>query len=115
MDSRRIARQLVRLAREIECSERVSMKLLTKQILNLLPPLYSQEDESDPMVYARFFNPYGAGTWLAIEYDGKNTFFGWAEITPGMGELGNFTLSELQSIGAERDKFFKPTPLSRAK
>ena len=29
----------------------------------------SQEDDKDPIVIAKFFNPTGAGTWLATEYD----------------------------------------------
>ena len=32
-------------------------------------PLIAQEDNKDPIVIAKFFNPTGAGTWLATEYD----------------------------------------------
>jgi len=38
------------------------MKLLTKQILKRLPPLYSQEKVADPVAQVKFFNPAGAGT-----------------------------------------------------
>jgi hypothetical protein len=102
-------------------------KLMTSQIKKALPPLYSQENEKDPMVYAKFFNAYGAGTWLATEFDGRDRFFGAVKIQGGW-ELGYFSLRELESIdanimgrrvpglqGIERDTSFRPMPLSRAK
>lgn len=103
-------------------------KLMTADLKKKIPPLYAQENEKDPMVYARFFNAYGPGTWLITEFDGKDTMFGWAEIHPGMGELGYVSLRELESLpayfagkpmpgiqGIERDITFKPKPLSKAK
>lgn len=102
--------------------------LLTAVDRKRLPALYSQDGVRDPIVYVRFFNAYGAGTWLATEFDGQDQFFGWAEIHPGMGELGYFSLRELQSLparmggrvipglqGIERDTSFTPKPLSQAK
>ena len=96
------------------------MMLLRKADLKNLPPLRSQDGEQDPMVWVKFFNPYGVGTWLATEYDGKDTFFG--AVTLGHGwELGYFSLRELKSLmkfGApmiERDRYFKPQKLSQAK
>jgi hypothetical protein len=102
--------------------------LLTAVDRKRLPALYSQEKVKDPIAYVRFFNAYGAGTWLATEFDGQDQFFGWAEIHPGMGELGYFSLRELQSLparvggrvipglqGIERDTSFTPKPLSQAK
>lgn len=102
--------------------------LLTAVDRKRLPALYSQDGVRDPIVYVRFFNAYGAGTWLATEFDGQDQFFGWVEIHPGMGELGYFSLRELQSLparmggrvipglqGIERDTSFTPKPLSQAK
>ncbi len=102
--------------------------LLTAMDRKRLPPLYSQEKSKDPTAYVKFFNAYGAGTWFATEFDGNDTFFGWVEIHPGMGELGYFSLRELQSLpariggriipglqGIERDTSFTPKPLSAAK
>ena len=44
------------------------MKLLTKEIKNKLPALYSQEGKGlDAMVIVKFFNPQGIGTWYATE------------------------------------------------
>ena len=100
--------------------EGLVVKLLTKQILAKLPPLYSQQNNPDPVVQVKFFNPGGAGTWYGIEYDGADTFFGY---TTGLqeDELGYFSLSELINfrgrfgLGIERDKFFRPVPLSKVK
>lgn len=103
-------------------------KLMTADLKKKIPELYAQEEVDDPIVYARFFNAYGPGTWLITEFDGKDTMFGWAEIHPGMGELGYISLRELESLEAhfsgrripglqaiERDITFKPMPMSKAK
>ena len=95
------------------------MNLLTKEILDKLPALYSQENEKDPMVIAKFFYPDFSWTWYAIEFDGKDTFFGLVD--GDKEELGYFTLSELQSnrgklgLSIERDRFFTPCRLSDIK
>ncbi|MGZ3947268.1 MAG: DUF2958 domain-containing protein [Flavisolibacter sp.] len=92
------------------------MKLLTKELLKELPPLYSQENEKDPKVICKFFFPDFHWTWYAIEYDGNDTFFGY--VAGDFPELGYFTLSELQAnrgklgLPIERDLYFRPTPLS---
>lgn len=54
--------------------------------------------------------------------------FGWAEIHPGQGEMGYWSLKDLESLEAtvggkkipglqaiERDTSFRPTPLSKAR
>jgi hypothetical protein len=77
------------------------MKLMTKEIQKSLPPLYSQENVPSDKVRIRvkFFNPCGAGTWYATEYDPEERiFFGYAVIHAGCGELGNFSLDELESL-----------------
>tara|TARA_R100001510_G_C7632218_1_gene190896 strand:- start:105 stop:392 length:288 start_codon:yes stop_codon:yes gene_type:complete len=92
------------------------MKLLTKEIINKLPKLYATEEVKDPQAIVKFFTPDGNWTWYATEYDGEDTFFGLVD--GHEKELGNFSLSELQSIRGlmnlpvERDICFKPTPLS---
>jgi hypothetical protein len=103
-------------------------KLMTANLRKKIPKIREQEGVEDPIVYARFFNAYGGGTWLVTEFDGKDEMFGWAEIHPGMGEFGYMSLRELESLDAyfggrkipglqaiERDTSFRPTPLSRAK
>lgn len=95
------------------------MKLLTKELLKKLPLLYSQEDVEDPLVICKFFYPDFSWTWYAIEFDGKDTFFGY--VVGFECELGYFTLSELQQtrgalgLPIERDLLFEPKPLSVVK
>ncbi len=92
------------------------MKLLTKELLKQLPPLYSQENEKDPMVICKFFYPDFSWTWYAIEFDGNDLFFGY--VAGFECELGYFSLAELKAnrgkwgLPIERDLYFSPTPLS---
>ena len=92
------------------------MKLLTQEILGKLPPLHSTESETDPMVICKFFYPDFGWTWYAIEFDGKDTFYGLVD--GDEKELGYFTLAELLAnkgklgLLIERDRFFQPCRLS---
>lgn len=92
------------------------MQLLIKDITSKLPFLYTQEDEDDPIVICKFFTTWSKWTWYAIEFDGKDTFFGY--VAGDFPELGYFTLSELQDLkgpfglGIERDMWFRPCKLS---
>lgn len=104
------------------------MKLLTKKIRNKLPKLYAQEKESDPVVYVKFFAPWGRWTWYATEGepvldDSGNEidfrFFGYVVgLDPWSDEWGYFVLSELQEaegpwrLKIERDLWFDPQPAS---
>jgi len=93
------------------------MKLLTKEILRRLPPLYSQEEKGlAALAQVKFFTPDAGWTWYASEYDPEQGLFfglvqGWEE------ELGYFSLAELLSVRGhlglpiERDRYFEPTPL----
>lgn len=95
------------------------MKLLTKEILSKLPALYSQENTDDPKVICKFFAVFTSWAWYAIEFDGKDTFFGY--VAGDYPELGYFSLSELQNLKGplglriERDMYFEPIKLSRIK
>lgn len=92
------------------------MKLLTKEILEKLPKLYTQEEKGlDAVAIVKFFTPDSNWTWYATEFDGDDLFFGLVEGFEK--EIGYFRLSELQSVkGAlglpiERDMYFKPKTL----
>lgn len=95
------------------------MKLLTKEIRDKLPLLYSQENVKDPMVWVKFFTPDSNWTCYGIEFDGKDIFFGY--VVGFEKELGYFSLRELEStkgkmgLPIERDKHFDPMPLSEVK
>ena len=96
------------------------MKLLTEELRRQIPSMKSQENNRNPMVVAKFFNPGGAGTWYVIEFDGEDTFFGYV-CGLGDNELGYFSLRELQDfrgrfgLGIERDIHFTPKKLSEIK
>jgi len=96
------------------------MKLLTKEILERFAKVGSQESVADPIIICKFFNPTGAGTWYATEYDPeRKEFFGFVSIFgDDNDELGYFSLDELESyvgtfgLGIERDLHFTEKPLS---
>ena len=92
------------------------MKLLTEE---LIKEFQKQGDTSNKKpeevkIIAKYFNPTGAGSWFATEYDPVDrVFFGYANLgDPEMAELGTFSLDELQSykgkfgLGIERDLHF---------
>ena len=92
------------------------MELLTDEIKQALPDLYTTEDTPTDQkeIVCKFFNPCGIGTWYVVEgsedADGDWTFFGLVEMHEK--EWGYFKLSELQSLqlpfgmGIERDIFW---------
>ena len=95
------------------------MKLLTEEIIKRFSEVGSQENEKDPIVIAKFFNPCGAGTWYATEYDPEEKiFFGYVSIFGDWNdEWGSFSLEELEDLhyngmGIERDLHFKEKKIS---
>jgi hypothetical protein len=93
------------------------MQILTKAIVKSLPKIGATSNQDDPMVWVKFFNPTGIGTWYGIEYDPEEgLLFGLAELQ--CRELGYFSLHELEAfrgrfgLGIERDLYFEPCRLS---
>lgn len=95
--------------------------LLTKELRDQLPPLYSQDGKGmKATAYAKFFSPYSGWTAYATEFDGEDTFFGLIEGQES--ELGYFSYSELQSAAGmggklpliERDLHWEPRTLEEA-
>jgi len=70
------------------------------KILAEIPKLGEQDGEHtrDTMIYLHFF--IGGCDWYVAEYDGKDTFFGYAIINHDldMAEWGYFSFSELKSL-----------------
>ncbi len=107
----------VERAKKVVANDKLrGMKLLTKEIRDILPPLYAQEDKGrKAVVFTKFFTPDGAWTFWATEFDGKDTFFGLVD--GHEKELGYFSLSELESVNGpmglpiERDLYWKPKTL----
>jgi len=97
------------------------MKLLTKELLKRFEKIGRQEDIGNPIVIAKFFNPTGAGTWYATEYDPhERMFFGYVSIFGDWNdEWGSFSLDELEQyrghfgLGIERDIYFDEQPISK--
>jgi len=99
------------------------MKLITPELEALFKdyPLYSQENEDDPLVIAKFFDPCGSATWYMLEYDPieKIAFSYVTGLT--VDELGYTSLTELESIERpfgltiERDLYFTQSRLSKFK
>lgn len=97
------------------------MKLLNKQLIKRFAQVGSQEEVADPIVVAKFFNPAGAGTWYATEYDPESrVFFGYVSIFRDHNdEWGYFSLDELESyrgplgLGIERDLYIGEWPISQ--
>jgi len=90
------------------------MKLMTAELEKRFAKVGSQENVKDPVIIAKFFNPGGAGTWYATEYDPKDEmFFGYVSIFGDWNdEWGYFSLAELESfhgtlgLGIERDLYW---------
>ena len=97
------------------------MKLLTKELESRFNQVGCQCEVKDPVVVAKFFNPCGAGTWYATEYDPeRRIFYGYVSIFGDHNdEWGNFSLDELQDfkgrfgLGIERDLYFSEKPMSQ--
>ncbi len=93
------------------------MRLLTQEIRNKLPPLYSQEKlGGKAIVHVKFFTPDSSWTFWATEFDPEQgLFFGLVE--GHERELGYFSLAEIQKtkgpmgLPIERDLYFKPKTL----
>jgi len=91
------------------------MRLLTDELRQRLPPLYSQEGKTDPMVYLKFFTPDSNWTWWATEGSPEGDDFRFFGYVRGFAdEWGYFLLSELESatgplgLHIERDLHFTP-------
>lgn len=91
------------------------MELLTKEIIEAFHahPLYSQEENKNPKVLVKYFNPWGIGTWYITEASPQGDdwlMFGLCDL--GDPELGYVLLSQLKELRLpggltiERDLYF---------
>jgi len=76
------------------------MPLLDDQLRGRLPPLYAQEAEPEPMVYAKFYLPGDpARAWYVFEGqpEGQDyVFFGF--VSGRESEFAQFRLSDLEAM-----------------
>lgn len=99
------------------------MDLLPEGLRRALPPLYSQESSSTPIVHLKFFTPDAGWTWFVTEgsqqEDGDWLLFGY--VIGQEEEWGYFLLSEIASIRGplrlpvERDLWFRPGPIDEVR
>jgi hypothetical protein len=95
-------------------------KIITKAEAKRLPALYATENDADPTVHVKLFNPAGAFTWYLTEFDPETgQAFGWVD--GPYPELGYFNVYEIGSttsrlgIPMERDCYWTPCKLSEVK
>lgn len=95
------------------------MRLLTEELKNRLPPLYSQEGDGEPVVQAKLFLPGTRWTWWVIEGEPRGEDFLFFGFVNGLeDEFGYFCLSELESarsplgLSVEVDLGFQPGRLT---
>ncbi len=93
------------------------MKLLTQELRQLLPPLYSQEHTDPAFVHVKFFTPDAQWTWYVTEGSRQEDDFIFFGYVIGLeSEWGYFSLCELESVrgplglSIERDIYFEPGP-----
>ncbi len=102
------------------------MKLLTNEIKQNLPALYSQEETEDPTCILKIFTPDSSFSWFILEggeqEDGDWLFF--CKVSSHLcpeGELGYVLLSQLEQVRGslglpvERDLYFTPKRISKCK
>jgi exonuclease III len=103
------------------------MKLLTDEIRQTLPALYSQDGKgSKAVAYVKFFTPDSNWTWYAAEGEpvrddsGAEVDFQFFGLVDGFEkELGYFNLSELEqargplNLPIERDLYWTPKTLKQ--
>ena len=77
-------------------------------------PLYSQENQSDPLIIAKLFDAFGSGTWYLTEFN-PDSLVAFGYVTGLIAdEWGYVPLDELASIEVtnfgvpriERDLYF---------
>jgi len=103
------------------------MKLVTSDIKAKLVKNHAKQQENinrdgktdDLYPVVKLFYPLSAATWLLTELDPEtNVAFGLCDLGFGSPELGNVSLTELESVkphgvGVERDMYWKAKhPLS---
>jgi|ERR1043166_752657 hypothetical protein len=95
------------------------MQLLTEELRASLPPLYAQDGNEDPQVYAKFFTPDSNWTWFITEGAAEeDDYLFFCYVIGHEEEWGYTALSDLESargplkLPIERDLYFKPGPFS---
>jgi len=117
----------VERAKKVIVNDKIrGMKLLPKEIRELLPPLYSQDGKGGKaVVFAKYFTPSSSWSWFAISGEpvlsesGSEIDYRFFGLVFGHEkEFGYFLLSELEEVRGpmglpiERDLHFQPKMLA---
>ncbi|NQV28302.1 MAG: DUF2958 domain-containing protein [Rhodopirellula sp.] len=99
-------------------SRNPAYQYIPAEIAAIIPPLYSTENDADPVAHIKLFTPDSSWTWYIARYDPEQRLcFGL--VVGHEREPGYFSLKELEGIRGqlglpvERDLFWTPRPLSR--
>ena len=97
------------------------MELMTKELSDSFPPLYSQDGCGDATVlFAKYFTTDSKCTWFVAEYDPEQRLFFGLVIGHDV-ELGYFSLDDLETVRGglglpvERDLYFVPTTVGKVR
>lgn len=82
------------------------MALLDDNLRRRLSPMDWQEIESDPPVYAKVVFPKERTLYIMAGEPVGNDYVLFAFVS-GFGQPATFHVSELEALGAERDKAFR--------
>lgn len=96
------------------------MNLLPGYIRKQLPKLYATEHvkPADKISVVRLFTPDASWLWHIVEFDGKDTLYGF--VIGLEAEWGYISLRELESVRGsmglpiERDRYWRPKPMREA-
>ena len=96
----------------------MNVKFITKKEKQQALAQYPLGGDMEQNVVAKFFNPYGQGTWYLMNMD-KDEDYCWGIVNLFETEIGSFSLKELEhtpiptpfgNMKIERDRFFEPMP-----
>lgn len=82
--------------------------LINKDLEKIIPPLYSQEHNDNPIAYARFYVPFTSWQWYILEYSKEESIL-YGLVYGFEKEYGYISLEELELVQALRDDTFVPT------
>lgn len=99
--------------------------LMPEWLARITPELYSQDEDPDPVVWAKWFTPDSSWTWYITEYS-ETAPDGTPRLAFGLVdgwevELGYISLDEVSEtagpwgLGVERDLWFTPKLLSEVR
>lgn len=94
-------------------SGRMKMKLLTKQVIDLLPPLGATKSVpvKEKIFKIKYSHLRWGWEWYPVELDIEDgIFFGF--VRGFENQWGYFSIHELFKVGAERDMCFEPVKAS---